>query len=161
MTGGVRCGCEEGWRRSQDGRCLQAGTAGSCPPGEILHQTHLPPSCHCRHWSECGTFLQDVNLLTTARQTGGSPYQAGLERLKSLICDKPAGKVCCPPNQRLTSPLGSEELLETLDSFYQKSVECERNSCPPGQIPWPGRSGQCFNTTFSPRARSVSPGDDD
>jgi len=145
MTGGTQCGCEEGWRRSEDGQCQQAGTRGPCEEGELLQQTDLSPGCRCQHWSNCQTFTQDASLLAGLREAGGLHYRAGVERLAGQVCDKQEEKVCCQHSQVLTQPLGLTELLLTLNSFYQRGVECATNNCPSGQIPWPARPGLCFS----------------
>ena len=155
LTGGVRCGCEGGWRRGEEGRCDQAGRQADCPQGEILQQSHLPPGCDCLAWSDCPTFTRDAALLTNTRREGSVlQYQLGVERLAAQVCDKQERKVCCLPSQTLTETLSLDSLMRTLEHFYQREVACAPNNCPPGQIPWPDRPGRCF-TTETARQRSV------
>ena len=154
MTGEVRCGCEGGWRTSEDGRCHQAGLQADCPQGEILQQSHLPPGCDCLAWRDCPTFTRDATLLTNTRSQGSVlQYRLGVQRLAALVCDKQQQRVCCLPSQTLTETLSLDNLVSTLDRFYQREVACAPNNCPAGEIPWPDRPGRCFKTEIA-RQRS-------
>lgn len=152
----MRCGCEGGWRTSEDGRrCDQAGQQADCPEGEILQQSDLPPGCDCLAWRDCPTFTRDAALLTNTRREGSVlQYQLGVERLAAQVCDKQLQRVCCLPAQTLTETLSLDSLLSTLNRFYQRGVACAANNCPPGEIPWPDKPGRCFNTETA-RPRSV------
>ena len=156
MTGEVRCGCERGWRRSEDGRCDQAGLEADCPQGQILQLTGLPPDCDCLAWRDCPTFTRDATLLTNIKRDDSRlQYRLGVERLAALVCDKQQQKVCCQSSQTLTESLGPESLVKTLSRYYERQVACLPNNCPPAHIPWPDRPGRCFKTEIA-RQRSVS-----
>ena len=155
VTGGVRCGCEGGWREGEEGACQQAGQRADCGDGQLLQQTELPPGCDCQAWQDCPTFTRDAALLSNTRRGGETlQYRLGVERLAALVCDKQTQRVCCQPSQTLTVSLGAASLLRTVESFYRREVACAPHSCPPGHIPWPDRPGRCFRRETA-RARSV------
>ena len=56
--------------------------------------------------------------------------------------------VLLPPstiNACVAEELGPAEVTSVLSSFYNKtSLSCAPSPCQEGELPWPGKPGQCF-----------------
>ena len=98
VTGGVECGCEDGWGRVE-GVCHQHSTKGSCKQGDLLLESDTPEDCQCVHHLSCPSFMSDLSTLSR-RQT--LQYQAGVARLSAQVCRQQLQHVCCQADQTLS-----------------------------------------------------------
>ena len=102
----------------------QLFTRADCSPGQLLlpivfkpGRPLCPANFTCRPWAECPAWREAVQTV---------PLLPGLKQhLQSLVCDKSARAVCCPPDsiQSFSSPAG------LVASLADPGAECGPQPC--------------------------------
>jgi hypothetical protein len=100
MTGGVECGCEDGWGWV-GGVCHQHSTQGPCKQGDLLLESDMAEDCQCIHHLSCPSFMSDLSTLSVYRGQA-LQYQAGVARLSAQVCRQQLQHVCCQAEQTLS-----------------------------------------------------------
>ena len=128
VTGGVECGCEEGWGRvGGGGVCHQHSTQGPCKQGDMVLESDNASYCgeeaSCVHHQSCPIFLSDMSILSQyTMQT--LQYQTGVARLSAQVCSKQLLHVCCQTRQTLTDTLQLSEILHMLARHHRTHMAC-------------------------------------
>jgi len=156
IYGNIECDCEDGWI-SKDGSCQQESTLAWCEQGELLQRS----DCNCVYYRECDSFMEDVFQLTSLKQEKDfTNYRLGVERVACKICNQKQKEVCCPKTNMLANQFNPDELQGILKKFYEKvSLECAKNNCPVGTLPWSERPGKCIKVSQDTSSKGRIAGD--
>lgn len=152
IYGEIECECDDGWSY-KDGSCHQESTLAWCEQGELLQKSN----CNCVYYQDCPSFMEDVSQLTSLKlEEDFTNYRLGVERVACNVCNQKDEEVCCYKTNMLASQLNPDELQEILKKFYGKiSLQCTKNICPDGTLPWSERPGECIKVSnYASKGRS-------